>query len=287
MQPLPDSWIAALQVRADRPPALPRERLYGAGPIETESPARVGSRGRAQGQGVAIGSIEPGLAARFAGAALPLRRHGAGWCVDGPLDAGLERIARWLHAQGLCSRWRGELLDVVAENSAVVGRVERAAARALGLTTRAVHLVGRTASGGTWVQQRAFDKATDPALWDTLMGGLVAAGESIADTLARETREEAGLAIGDLQGLAPCGGLTIRRPVVDGYMVEHIEIFEAVVPDNLEPVNQDGEVERFECLAPDALLARLRAGAFTLEAALILLQRRPARPGEARIDTQS
>ncbi|MGH8797769.1 MAG: hypothetical protein ACREXI_11975, partial [Caldimonas sp.] len=102
VQPLPDSWIAALQARADRPPALPRERLYGAGPIEPESAARVGSRGEAQRQGVAIGSIEPGLAARISGAALLLRRHGAGWCVEGPLDAGLERIARWLHAQGLC-----------------------------------------------------------------------------------------------------------------------------------------------------------------------------------------
>ena len=35
-------------------------------------------------------------------------------------------------------------------------------------------------------------------------------------------------------------------------------------------MNQDGEVERFECLAPEALLERLAAGQFTLEAALML-----------------
>ena len=187
----------------------------------------------------------------------------------------LERIARWLHENGLCSRWRDELLDVVADGGVVVGRIERAATRPLGLTTRAVHLIGYTAGGAVWVQQRAFDKATDPGLWDTLTGGLVAAGESIAETLARETREEAGLALEDLQGLEPCGRITVRRPVADGYMVEHIEVFEAVVPDAIEPANQDGEVERFECLAAEPLLARLRADAFTLEAALILAQRLP------------
>jgi len=26
-----------------------------------------------------------------------------------------------------------------------------------------------------WVQQRALDKANDPGLWDTLMGGMVSA----------------------------------------------------------------------------------------------------------------
>jgi len=36
------------------------------------------------------------------------------------------------------------------------------------------------------------------------------------------------------------------------------------------PVNRDGEVARFECLGTAALVERLRADAFTLEAALIL-----------------
>jgi 8-oxo-dGTP pyrophosphatase MutT (NUDIX family) len=110
-----------------------------------------------------------------------------------------------------------------------------------------------------------------------MMGGLVTAGESTAATLARETDEEAGLAIDALESLAPAGRITIRRPVSDGYMVEHIEVFEAVVPDGLEPFNRDGEVDRFERLAPTALLERLQQDRFTLEAALILaasLQRR-------------
>ena len=72
---------------------------------------------------------------------------------------------------------------------------------------------------------------------------------------------------------APAAGrITIRRPVSDGYMIEHIEIFEAVVPSGLEPVNRDGEVDRFEALMPAELIPRLKADAFTLEAALILIE---------------
>src|SRR6185369_12228521 len=113
-------------------------------------------------------------------------------------------------------------------------------------------------------------KSTDPGLWDTLMGGLMAAGETTDLTLARETAEEAGLEIGELENVRRVDRLTVRRPVADGYMVEHIEVHEAALPARLVPVNRDGEVARFECLSTEALVERLHADAFTLEAALIL-----------------
>ena len=106
-----------------------------------------------------------------------------------------------------------------------------------------MHLIGQRADGRVWVQQRALDKATDPGLWDTLMGGLVSARESLTTTLERETWEEAGLRIDQLHAVRPFTRISVRRPVTDGYMVEHIEVFEAVVPDTLTPQNQDGEVE--------------------------------------------
>jgi hypothetical protein len=53
-------------------------------------------------------------------------------------------------------------------------------------------------------------------------------------------------------------------------MVERIDWFHATVPDGMVPQNQDGEVERFELLAPEALLERLAHGAFTPEATLVL-----------------
>jgi 8-oxo-dGTP pyrophosphatase MutT (NUDIX family) len=104
------------------------------------------------------------------------------------------------------------------------------------------------------------------------MGGLMASDEAVATTLARETWEEAGLRIAELSEVTAHGRLTVRRPVSNGYMVEHIHVHEAVVPASLAPANQDGEVAAFERLSLDDLRERLQAGAFTLEAALILAQ---------------
>jgi 8-oxo-dGTP pyrophosphatase MutT (NUDIX family) len=251
-------WAGRLRLRAVVPPLRPRELLYALGGAAT------------------IGSLEPALAQRIAGAGLPLARHHDGWCVGGTPDPSLAAIARFLDAEGFASRWRDELLAVTDADDRPVAAIERAAVRPLGITTHAVHLVGHTADGRVWVQQRALDKATDPGLWDTLMGGLVAARESIAETLARETWEEAGLDVDALHEIAAHGRVTVRRPVANGYMVEHIDIFTARVPEPQEPRNQDGEVVRFECLDLDALAARLRDDAFTLEAALVLLHALPA-----------
>jgi 8-oxo-dGTP pyrophosphatase MutT (NUDIX family) len=195
---------------------------------------------------------------------------GPAWCLDGEPDAVLAEVAGWLRDQGLAARWRDERLAVTDAQGTVQGAIERAAVRPLGITTHAVHLVGRRADGAVWVQQRALDKATDPGLWDTLVGGLMAFGETVRTTLERETWEEAGLRSAQLRELARSACITVRRPVAEGYMVEHIEVFDALVPDGLAPVNQDGEVARFDCMPPGVLMERLRAGAFTLEAGLIL-----------------
>ena len=246
-------WLDAQRARADRPPAAPRVPLHLAGGAHP------------------IGSIEPALAQRLCEAGLPITAGEGAWQVTGePVDAQLALIAAWLRDHGLTSAWRNELLRVDDAVGTSVARIERAAVRPLGIATHAVHLVGWAEQGGMWVQQRALNKATDPGQWDTLMGGLIAGSETIATTLARETWEEAGLRIEALRDVNACGTLTIRRPVSDGYMIEAIHVFEAVVPAALTPQNQDGEVETFERLSEPELRERLHADAFTLESALIL-----------------
>ena len=249
------AWLARARAAAVAPPARPRRSLFldpGRRPVER------------------IGSIEAEIAERMIESGLALRATDSGYLVAGPADTALAAIASWLHRERLVASWRDEPLAVVNEHGIAVARIERSVVRVLGLATEAVHLVGVVADGAVWVQQRAFDKATDPGRWDTLMGGQVAAGESIADTLARETMEEAGLALVDLHGLERCEPIAMRRPVAEGYMVERVEVFRALVPDGVAPANRDGEVARFECLARAALERRLGAGDFTLEATLIL-----------------
>lgn len=256
-------WRQRMQARLDVPPAVPRLPLALA--IDAAAPQ-------------VIGSIESGLALELTGAGIALRNAGQRWQIEIAdalsIDPALAQIADRLRAIGRASAWRDELLDVCTLGEGIEGRrlgaIERAAVRPLGIASRAVHLVVSDARGGVWVQQRALDKAVDPGLWDTTVGGLVASNESIADTLARETWEEAGLRREQLHQIEPFGRFTVRRPLPEGYMVERIEMFEAVAAEGAMPANQDGEVAGFECLDRPALIARLEADSFTLEAGMIL-----------------
>ncbi|MFT3665922.1 NUDIX domain-containing protein [Piscinibacter sp.] len=242
-------WLAELRRRAAQPPLQAREPLcWGA---------------------AEIGSIEAALGERMQGDGLPLRREAGAWQIGSRDDETLAELAAWLREHGLAGRWRDELLPVIDAEGRVHGAIERAAMRPLGLITQAVHLVGRHPDGRFWVQQRAHDKATDPGLWDTLVGGLMAAGETVQTTLERETWEEAGLRLRELEGVQPLGHLQVRRPVAEGYMVERAVLFQAVVPRRLAPENRDGEVAGFACVDAAALREGLAAGRYTLEAALI------------------
>jgi 8-oxo-dGTP pyrophosphatase MutT (NUDIX family) len=250
------AWLASARAAADRPPSRPRV------------PLRIAA---ADGRPVEVGSIEPAIAARLVEAGQPLAAASdGGWLVEGDATTALAAIAASLRALGLAGRWRDELLAVADAEGRVHGAVERSVVRVLGLATAAVHLTGETVDGRVWVQQRADDKATDPGLWDTLMGGQIGAGETVETALARETWEEAGLAIADLRDLRRLEPVLLRRPVAEGYLVERLDVYSAVVPDGLEPVNRDGEVQRFDCLGRATLATWLADGRFTLEASLIL-----------------
>lgn len=250
------AWRARLAAAADAPPRHPRVPLWA---------------GRAR-----IGSVEPDLFERAGLAQGPwVSPHEEGWRLgEGDATSVLAQIADTLRATGLAHTWRNEQLAVRGEDGVFVGTVERAVARALGLFTDAVHLTALAPDGSVWVQQRAHDKPTDPGKWDTLVGGLVPAGESLDEALARETWEEAGLRISQLRDLRRGGQVLTRRPFQEqahGYVVEMLHWWIALLPDGVAPANQDGEVAGFRRMTMDELQAQLEADAFTIDAALLLL----------------
>ncbi len=200
------------------------------------------------------------------------------------LSASLAAIAQALHDANLGHvrhHWRNEQLGVCSDSGQRLGSVERGAVRPLGLATQAVHLHGLAPDGRVWVQQRALTKSNDPGLWDTLMGGMVSAHDTLDSALARETWEEAGIKPEQLHNLERCGLVAVRRPTADagdggddqgiGYVVESIAWYRCTLPHGLEPANQDGEVAQFKLLARHELIEWLERDQFTLEAALILV----------------
>jgi 8-oxo-dGTP pyrophosphatase MutT (NUDIX family) len=255
-------WLEQLQAEAKRPPALPRVPFHV--------------------QNMKIGSVEPvfmhGLAIKAKeclGYQL-LKEEQSGWHLalgQNDVTTGLNQLADLLRDAGLAGAWRNEQLAVRNASGAQIGTIERGAVRPLGIATLAVHLVGQRPDGRFWVQQRALDKPNDPGKWDTLMGGMVSAGDTVETALERETWEEAGLHIADLQGLRYGGRQSNCRPSSDGaagYMHEFIEWYVATLPDGLMPINQDGEVAQFALMDEARLLAGMQRGEFTLEASLIM-----------------
>ena len=264
----PDArWCAALAQRAAQAPLRLRVPLFW-----REHP---------------IGSVEPDFLRPIDwhsadGEPAPVQeetRDGApAWRVLGEAGTSLQRIALTLRAARagrVVQHWRDEQLAVCNAQGQMLATVERGVVRPLGIATQAVHLVGRAPDGRVWVQQRALSKASEPGQWDTLMGGMVSAQDSVQSALGRETWEEAGLLVDQLTELRHGGQLLLRKPSSDGadagYVVEHVDWYHCTVPEGVQPLNQDGEVAQFELLDLVELAQRLQRDEFTTEAALILL----------------
>lgn len=258
-------WLDSLRARADRPPLHPRQDLFL--------------------NGQRIGAVEPDCFKRIVPGGQSLRTNtfalefsaDACWHITGQGTEALAYIAEVCRTENIgCVReqWRDELLAVFSPENRQIAAFERGVARLLGITTRAVHLVGTTSTGQIWVQQRSADKAIDPGLWDTMVGGLVPAHDNLTTALVRETWEESGIKLDEVQQLHAGGRLVVRHPNPRdggiGYVVEQIDWFAGVIPDGITPVNQDGEVAQFALLQPLELMEKMESDAFTLDASLIL-----------------
>ncbi len=183
----------------------------------------------------------------------------------------LGRIAAKLYEAGRLNGWRNELLDVLADDGTLLGTIERAAVRPLGIATHAVHLNAWTDSGQLWIARRSANKTTDPGLWDTLVGGLISAAETPELALQRESWEEAGLLPHHLQSGVRSGRFSVQRILPEGYQLEHVTVVDVVLGAEVVPENQDGEVELLRTATVGEVLRLIEEEAFTLEAALSLM----------------
>ncbi len=188
------------------------------------------------------------------------------------LNAVLDGLAHCLRDTGCLRGWRDELLDVIGEGRRL-GAIERAAVRPLGLLTKAVHLNAWSPDGRLWVARRSLSKTTDPGMWDTLVGGLVGAAETLDLALVRESYEEAGLSSADLETRSPLRTLLrMHRRLPEGYQVEDVLVSDCVLARSVSPKNLDGEVSDIRLVDLEELWALIEAGEFTREAELVILE---------------
>jgi len=193
--------------------------------------------------------------------------------------AALERVTRTLAAEGALTSWRDERYAVAPDVGAAPWFIlERAAARYFGVRTFAAHvngLVGEAGEVSMWFARRSANTATDPGMLDNLVGGGIAAGQTIADTVTKESWEEAGVDAALAASAYATGTVEIRRVRPDGLQRETIFIHDLKLPRDFTPLGQDGEVVEHRLVGLDAaaLLIANSSGpdVVTVDASLVVL----------------
>lgn len=193
----------------------------------------------------------------------------ADWLAMG--DA-LQNMCKGWHDLGLFGGWRNERFDVFDEGGKPLFALERSAFRPLGLLSQAVHINGlQQAADGTakfWIGRRSPYKAVDPNKLDNLVGGGVGAGEEIAEAMAREAWEEAGVPEDLLNGAVCVSQQQSLRQVSRGLHRETLHIFDVWLPEDFVPENQDGEVAEFTLMSAYELAEAMCGGLLMNDALL-------------------
>jgi len=234
--------------------------------------------------GIEVGSVARAHLAHLAAHAdlVAVADDGVTWLPDGARrDAGFARLHHTLRAQGLIRGWRDETYAVVDPATLrVLARIERAASRFWGTLTFGAHANGHVCDAAgqpshLWIAQRSPTKATDPGLFDNLVGGGVPHGQTPTQALVREAWEEAGLLPHELQHVHPGSVLSLQRQVPEGWQHEWLYGYDVELPAGRVPQNQDGEVAGFTLMPVAEALAlacgRVPGAAMTVDAAWVTL----------------
>ncbi|UGY94964.1 NUDIX domain-containing protein [Streptomyces gobiensis] len=86
-----------------------------------------------------------------------------------------------------------ELLDIVDEHDRVTGQARRGELMARRWRHRSVSVRVRDAEGRIFVHRRTPEKLVFPSMYDVMVGGVVAAGETYDEAALREAEEELGV----------------------------------------------------------------------------------------------
>lgn len=190
--------------------------------------------------------------------------------------ARLLEVCQALVESGHLARLRGEPFPLLRSWQEIpLAALDRAAAPVFGIRNYGVHLNGivRSRRGlQMWVGKRAMSKATAPGKLDHLVAGGQPLGLSPWQNLIKECHEEAGLDAALVAKAKPAGALSYRCRFTDGQRDDVLFCYDLELPEGWQPRSLDGEVESFQLMPIEEVLARLRAGDdFKFNVALVII----------------
>ena len=189
--------------------------------------------------------------------------------------AALDEVTRSLAKDGVIRGWRDEPVRISHHYAAPeLLRLERAASRHFGTMSYGAHLNGFTRAGGlthVWISRRSPNKSIDAGRLDNLVGGRIAAGSTVDETLRKEALEEAGIAPALLDGLACIGAVRVEYSVPEGLHREILFVHDLWLPEDFKPANQDGEVAEIRRFPLEEVLEQILLGEFTMDAGTVMI----------------
>ena len=187
--------------------------------------------------------------------------------------AAMAEVTQALEKEGVIRGWRDEPVSISHHYAAPeLLRIERAATRHFGMMAYGAHLTGFTRRGGEpylWIARRAATKSVDPDRLDNLVGGRIASGYTVEETIRKEAWEEAGIPADLLEGVACASVVRVEYSVPEGLHREIMFAHDLWLPEDFRPQNQDGEVARLYCLSIPETLEAILAGEFTQDAGAV------------------
>ncbi|TNF99520.1 MAG: NUDIX domain-containing protein, partial [Gammaproteobacteria bacterium] len=123
-----------------------------------------------------------------------------------------------------------------------------------------------------WIGRRSIDKIHEPGMLDQIVAGGLPHGLSLDENLRKECQEEAGISAELASSAVPVGTVTYERQITRGLKPDTLFCYDLELPENFQPVCQDGEVDEFMLLPLDEVIALVRdTNEFKLNCNLVII----------------
>ena len=186
----------------------------------------------------------------------------------------LAQVCLALREAGVISGWRDELYPVCETwGAAPVLLLERAAVPFFGVTAYGVHLNGFVGSGDRqkmWIARRSLSKPTGPGKLDQLVAGGQPHDIGLRANMIKECHEEAGIPEVLARAVRAVGTLSYILESDAGLRPDIIFNYDLELPEDFQPLNNDGEVAAFYCREMPEVMETVNTGAeFKFNCALV------------------
>ncbi|OAX83316.1 hypothetical protein ACJ72_02316 [Emergomyces africanus] len=178
--------------------------------------------------------------------------------------------------------WRNELYPIyIPGTTKLLASIERSAACLFGLPTWGIHLTAFIKKDGKfliWVPRRSATKSTFSGMLDNSVAGGMATGETPFECMLREAEEEASLERDVAKHAIAVGALSYiyerdhRAGGETGLLQPECEyVYDLPLSPEIILKPKDGEVEMFNLMSVEEVIAEVRQGSFKPNCAVVII----------------